>query len=328
MAFATIAKLGLNPDEVHLVFDSGAAFSCPQCKMADFLERVLSRGGSALHLEKEGSLCLENLILPIPGSQSFMLRNKGYDDPLAARCSNSPVLLGFSDYVKDAFAVPLAFSNRRSVFSGAETLPELGGPKLRITLPLRTGAGKDGKPRDFNRKMTNQDELVGALNGHVHAQGDGQRGRVASKQFLLSEEEYDEEGHEEDATAATQMMMELLGSELRRTGEFDVRTVELQSMTIDDQVKLFSDTDLIIAPHGASLTWQILLPECGQVIEFCDGADRHFVNIAHYAGNKHTCLQGPSGWGAKSFIADVDATLARVKEIKGEWNTCRARHGR
>merc|ERR1719149_301966 len=102
MAFATIARLGLNPHEVSAV---QLGPDGRNGKMYEFAWRVLSRGGPVLHLDRGSSLCLENAILPIPGGQSFLLRNIGIDDPFAAQCSSSPVLLGFADYVKDSFAV-------------------------------------------------------------------------------------------------------------------------------------------------------------------------------------------------------------------------------
>jgi hypothetical protein len=290
MAFASLARLGLNPGEVRLVHvgsgHGGAVYpSLAAHKMDDFAERVLSRGGPALHLDQESELCLENVILPIPGDKSFALNSKGRDDPMAARCSKSPVLAGFVDYVKDAFAV-----NQR--FPSVDE-------KIRITLPLRKPSVEHRRP--YKRQMSNADQVESALRSmsDFHAKTDA----------------------EVDADA----MMERLMSTLMSSGKFDVHAVVPASMSIEEQVELFSNTDILIAPHGASLTWEILLPECGQVIEYCDGEDFHFVNFAHYAGKKHTCLRGPRGWGAMSFSADADATLQAVQRIEKEWRVCQAK---
>lgn len=113
----------------------------------------------------------------------------------------------------------------------------------------------------------------------------------------------------------------LVGSFLKQ-GTRRVTVLSPETLTLVEQVQEFADADFVLSPHAASLTWMYLMPQCGQVLEFCTGADFHYVNIAHYAGMHHRCLSGLRGWGTPSFKANVADVLRQKDAATKAWQTC------
>lgn len=100
------------------------------------------------------------------------------------------------------------------------------------------------------------------------------------------------------------------------------KIARLHELNISEQIRTVNSADLILATHGASLTWMTVLShKCSIVLEFCTGADFHFVNLAHHAGVKHRCLHG-TYHGSPSYFINIPETLIALKEIEYEWISC------
>lgn len=303
MAFASMAALNFDLKSTRLVYVRRDKRTSP---MIDFTETVLSPGGPALHLSG-GPVCLQNVIVPISGRKAFLNRNVGTDDPTAAECSASPVLLGFVDHIKASFRVG----------------PPSRGKPFRVSILSRRNSPHNlGQAR---RVMENADEVVSALRGRQETAAS----LIAADGAATSDSRVHAPANSKSflETGKGAMYMDAITTSVAKTlkmlhSDWQVEMLDPPELSMQKQVEIFSDTDLLIGPHGASLTWSMLLTPCGQLLEFVDGGDYHYFNVAHYLGKKHNSLQGPFGWGSSGFRANVDETLAKVEQIFSEWNTC------
>jgi len=113
--------------------------------------------------------------------------------------------------------------------------------------------------------------------------------------------------------------------EMESDGGIVFSAVDPAEIPIGDQLKLFSTADLLMAPHGASLTWLVLQPPtCSQVIEFKATGNYHYENLAHYAGVSHRFLEArpPMAWGSSTFNANVPGAVEAVVAAKANWEEC------
>lgn len=297
MAFASMAALGMDLQGTRIAY---VKVDPRTTQVVNFREHIFSSGGPPVHLAA-GPVCLQSIIFPISGAQAFTAMNKGFDDPIAQECHSSPVLLGFVDHIKSAYGlVPRATTSRR----------------FRIVMDSRTHGSR--------RVMVNEGELISKLKGALEpaSLSISQDGTTQLLPLPVSFMRSEKSIANSKASSVSEFSHQVAKKLRSMHADWQVEVVSPSELSAEEQVKLFSDTDLLIGPHGASLTWSLFLRQCGQVVEFCTGSEFHYVNLAHYVGKPHSCLQGPSGWGASSFQANVNETLKKVTDIYSQWTAC------
>jgi len=155
MAYASVLALKLDPQLLRVLltkpFQDWTAHSTRKATWQyDFLTMVFSRGSPVASPETLGArtICAADIVIPIGGSNSMLMHNKGLDDPLAASCrGGAPLLLGMKRFVLQATNVqPVA--------------PTVSlGDRLLMLLRLPS----DVHPGPFKRTFENFQEVADAL---------------------------------------------------------------------------------------------------------------------------------------------------------------------
>ena len=102
----------------------------------------------------------------------------------------------------------------------------------------------------------------------------------------------------------------------RRLAPFGVETIALEDLTIAEQVALFHDARLVIAPHGAGLV-NLLFAHDADVIELFPDAQMwpHYALISAQVGLRHQYLLGRGRHRHDDIAVDVDDLVARVRAV-------------
>jgi hypothetical protein len=99
---------------------------------------------------------------------------------------------------------------------------------------------------------------------------------------------------------------------LKYLDKYNFSIVQMDNKTIEEQAKVFSSSEIIIAPHGAALTNLLFVSPGTIVIEFFPNGyiNNCFSVLANYAGAKHYYLQDNrvkcSNSGPHSLDIEVD----------------------
>jgi len=157
----------------------------------------------------------------------------------------------------------------------------------RVALLARK-ANKDHEGKPFNRDMTNSDEVAEGLKGPIS---------------LL-----------ETSTVTLQQGLQQAGAE--------VTVLEMESLSIPDQIRAIANTDLLISAHSAALSWMMALPPCAQVLEICAAGNYQFINYAKLAGVEHHCAGPHIAWGTQGFTAPVDDMVKQARDAKARRDKC------
>ena len=120
---------------------------------------------------------------------------------------------------------------------------------------------------------------------------------------------------------------ELIDEARRRFSQLDVRGVVVDELSVAEQVRLMADTDIVIAMHGAALSYEFVMPDNSGILELFPVYHPpwdHYRNIAllrglHYRRweNKDEALERP---GKETIIpAEVvmDAIESLISSIEG-----------
>ncbi|WP_276357698.1 glycosyltransferase family 61 protein [Cohnella caldifontis] len=104
------------------------------------------------------------------------------------------------------------------------------------------------------------------------------------------------------------------------------RTVILEELPFDEQIRIFASAKAVVAPHGAGLANLVFCPPGTQVVElFSPGyLWNYFAHICHQVGLGHYYLigeysvsQGPGAWEGLSDFAADPAKLRRLLDKAG-----------
>lgn len=97
-----------------------------------------------------------------------------------------------------------------------------------------------------------------------------------------------------------------------------------EQVSVKEQFQIFSNTDLLISAHGAGLAWLVMLPLCGEVLEYSvsNGKQSHYQNLALLAGRYYTAIEGPDSWAVSDFVANVTETVEVVQKLESYWKIC------
>eukprot|EP00927_Polykrikos_kofoidii_P032004 TRINITY_DN27394_c0_g2_i1.p1 TRINITY_DN27394_c0_g2~~TRINITY_DN27394_c0_g2_i1.p1 ORF type:complete len:584 (+),score=56.94 TRINITY_DN27394_c0_g2_i1:175-1752(+) len=118
--------------------------------------------------------------------------------------------------------------------------------------------------------------------------------------------------------------------------------LQLETLSIAEQVKLIASTSVLVAAIGAGMTWLFFLPQGGAAIELIPGESplwvvcvegwdtsttSHYGEIAYVAGVHHTCLrmkgdiEGDGTWGPNGVVSyrTLDVVLDLPKLRSATW---------
>jgi Glycosyltransferase 61 len=123
----------------------------------------------------------------------------------------------------------------------------------------------------------------------------------------------------------------------------EVRVIEFEERSYEDQVRFMAETDILISPHGAQLTSIFFLPTCASVVEiFPKGywVPHFFGSLAHGAGlASHTALytghdrKRELAWNMETYerrekaragniCVDSDKLVSHVRLLLKDWQSC------
>jgi capsular polysaccharide biosynthesis protein len=98
-----------------------------------------------------------------------------------------------------------------------------------------------------------------------------------------------------------------------------IERVFLEELPFDQEVRLLSETDLLVGSHGAGLTNMLFMPEGGRVVEFRrtgDAANNCYFSLASDLGHSyHYVLCNPVQAGRDTHTADVAVDLEQVEKV-------------
>ena len=83
--------------------------------------------------------------------------------------------------------------------------------------------------------------------------------------------------------------------------------VDTDGMSVEDQIRLFSEVGVLVANHGAGLTNMIYMPRGGKVLELFSGKWKNdcYFRLSSIMEHKYACIVAKmtSGWGE---VAEID----------------------
>ena len=150
-------------------------------------------------------------------------------------------------------------------------------------------------PDPFNREMENSEDVAQGL-----------MVSETSRTSLLSE----------------RSQTESLISALTEAGAV-VQELQLETLSVSEQLDAIANTDLLISPHSAALSWMLVLPLCAQVLEIYANRLFQFVNYANLAGVEHHFVTiAGVGWGTQKFTLDVKLIVQEALAARGRREKC------
>lgn len=93
----------------------------------------------------------------------------------------------------------------------------------------------------------------------------------------------------------------------------EVRDVDYSTLTLEEQIEIDLDTDVMVGPHGAGLLHNIFMPDRAVLIELSiDGssANRHFHNLARWQGRKYVSKSMANPVPPDQLASLVKSTIA------------------
>lgn len=94
----------------------------------------------------------------------------------------------------------------------------------------------------------------------------------------------------------------------------------MHRLSMKTQISLVANTDILVATHGAQLTWMVVQPTCAQVVEIYP--QPHYRHMAAMFGHGYHGVRAPISWGTSRYAVDIQKTLAGVQKAKKAWETC------
>ncbi|WP_166259507.1 glycosyltransferase family 61 protein [Marinobacter salicampi] len=93
--------------------------------------------------------------------------------------------------------------------------------------------------------------------------------------------------------------------------------VLMENMTFEDQVRLMSETAVLVAPHGAGLTNMLFCPEGAHIVEIADLSfpNPNFYALASALGHRYSLARAESLGDVHPLEKDLKVDPSRVTEI-------------
>jgi len=102
-----------------------------------------------------------------------------------------------------------------------------------------------------------------------------------------------------------------------------VQELQLETLSVSEQLDAIANTDLLISPHSAALSWMLVLPLCAQVLEIYASGNFQFVNYAKLAGVEHHFVTNVGiSWGTPEFTLDVKLIVQEALAARGRREKC------
>lgn len=131
-----------------------------------------------------------------------------------------------------------------------------------------------------------------------------------------------------DLASNTTVMMARDSLRRHATNEAEVaklvgaQLVSMHRISFRDQLALVRTTAVLIATHGASLTFEIFLPPCSQVVEFTTPSYPHYQYLAKLFEVGYHPTAGPPAWSSMSYTIDVKRATQVVAEARATRLAC------
>jgi len=100
---------------------------------------------------------------------------------------------------------------------------------------------------------------------------------------------------------------------------YGIGVVNSEILSLEEQVRLFRQAELIVGPHGAGLT-NMLFSQHAKVIEFLGDPNpsaRHFVRLAATLGHEHHFVQVRQKSKNEDMFVDIDVLKRRLDSLIG-----------
>jgi hypothetical protein len=128
----------------------------------------------------------------------------------------------------------------------------------------------------------------------------------------------------------------------------NVIVFEMEGKSFQEQVQLWSQVDILVAPHGAALTGTIFMPRCAGLVEIFPmgmAEENFFGSLASLSNHAHAALYAGGEnrtkqilyWSANSHrrtaarkrnvCPKVDLVLDAVTKLERQWHNCCSRGG-
>ena len=102
-----------------------------------------------------------------------------------------------------------------------------------------------------------------------------------------------------------------------------VQELQLETLSVSEQIDAIANTDLLISPHSAALSWMLVMPLCAQVLEIYAHGQFQFPHYASLAGVEHHFVTNvATSWGTKKFTLDVQLIVQEALAARGRRDKC------
>ena len=102
-----------------------------------------------------------------------------------------------------------------------------------------------------------------------------------------------------------------------------VQELQLETLSVSEQIDAIANTDLLISPHSAALSWMLVMPLCAQVLEIYAHGQFQFPHYASLAGVEHHFVTNvATSWGTKKFTLDVQLIAQEALAARGRRDKC------
>lgn len=100
--------------------------------------------------------------------------------------------------------------------------------------------------------------------------------------------------------------------------DFGFELIHAENLSFESQVKLFSEAEVILSPHGAGLTNMLFSPSPALILELFEptAARPHYWMMSHALGHNYACLVGETIDQINKTRNDPDFTICPAKFIK------------
>ena len=101
-----------------------------------------------------------------------------------------------------------------------------------------------------------------------------------------------------------------------RLGTLGFESVELESLSLADQIELFSQAEVVVAAHGAGLTNLLFATDCKVLEVFLnDRPLAHYRWLARALGHEYANILGANTEKNANAAAPIEAIVARLAEL-------------
>lgn len=97
----------------------------------------------------------------------------------------------------------------------------------------------------------------------------------------------------------------------------DFKVIDMRSLSIREQISLFSQTNIVVSPHGAGLTNIVFMREGSHLIEMfpMNQINDCYFELSSFSGLRYDCIIGQDSDENSDFNCDVDLITSKVINV-------------